>query len=51
MRFYPYKKDGGGKGFSRAEGGHNKFREVVLTQELEVLAILMGGRGQKVSTL
>ena len=31
-------------------GGHNKF-EVVLTQGLEVLAIVMGGGAHKVSNL
>ena len=45
VKFYPYKK-GGTNCFSYAEGvgGTNSF-EVVLTQELEVLAILIGGRG------
>ena len=45
---------GGGKSFSHGEGGGGgtKSFEVVLTQELEVLAIVMGGGGaQKVSTL
>ena len=44
VKFYPYKKKGGGgrTSFSHAEGGRgrNSF-EVVLTRELEVLAILM----------
>ena len=43
----PLQKGGGGrKSVSYAEGGggHNKF-EVVLTRELENLAILMGGWG------
>ena len=38
VKFYPYEKGGG--------GGATSF-EVVLTQELEVLAILMGGGGRK----
>ena len=46
MKFYPYKK-GGGKSFSHAEGGGGgrgtTSFEVVLTQELEVLAKVMGG--------
>ena len=25
MKFYPYEKGGGGKGFSHAEGGQKKF--------------------------
>ena len=44
-KFYPYEKGGGGRtSFSHAEGGGgtNSF-EVVLTQELEVLTIVMGG--------
>ena len=54
----PLQKRGGAeKSFSRAEeeggrGGGTKSFEVVLTWELEVLAIVMGGGGaQKVSTL
>ena len=46
MKFYPYiNGGGGGKGFSHAEGGGGgtKCFGVVLTQELEVLAILNGG--------
>ena len=43
MKFYTYKKRGGGKRFSHAEGGAQKGFEVVLTRELEVLAIVMGG--------
>ena len=43
----PLQKGGGGKCFSHAERGHTSF-EVVLTQELEVLALLNGA--QKVST-
>ena len=47
MKFYPYKRGGSGKSFSRAEvgggGGGTKSFEVVLTWELEVLAIVMGG--------
>ena len=41
-KFYPYKK-GDGKGFSHAKGGHNNIFWVVLTWELEVLAILKWG--------
>ena len=45
MKFYPYKGGGGGgKSFSHTEGGTESFEEV-LTQELEVLAIVMGGGG------
>ena len=51
MKFYPYKK-GGVKSLSHAEGGAQQVLRVVLTQELEVLAIVMGGGGaHKVSTL
>ena len=40
MKFYPYGK-GGGKSFSHAEGGGgSQSFGVVLTQELEALAIL-----------
>ena len=42
MKFYPYEKGGGGS-FSHAEGGGIKSFEVVLTRELEVLAIVLGG--------
>ena len=45
MKFYPYKKGGGGgTSFSRAEGGRGGTQSfgVVLTWELEVLAIVMG---------
>ena len=51
MKFYPYKKRGGGRSFSHAEGGGgtNSFG-VVIMRKLEVLAILKGG-AQKVSTL
>ena len=46
------KWEGGSMGsFSHAEGGGGKRFEVVLTRELEVLAILMGGGAQNVSTL
>ena len=45
MKFYPY-KNGGPKKFSHAEGGHQK-KEVVLTQELEVLAMVMWGGGKR----
>ena len=40
-KFYPCKKGGGGKSCSQAEGGGagTKSFEVVLTWELEVLAI------------
>ena len=47
------KKGGAGFFFSCAEwggGGTNSF-EVVLTWELEILAIVIGGGAQKVSTL
>ena len=48
VKFYPYEKGGGadGKTLSHAEG--TKRFEVVLTWELEVLAILKGA--QNVST-
>ena len=47
------KGGGGGKRFSHAQGGGGTTSfEVVLTQELEVLATVTGGGGaQKVSTL
>ena len=52
VRFYPYKKRGGGrKSFRHAELGAQQSFEVVLTQEFEVLAILIGGGAQNVSTL
>ena len=47
------KRGGGGQiGFSHAEGGHKQFwgTGIVLTQELEVLAILKGG-SQNISAL
>ena len=55
MKFYTYKKrGGGGKGLSNAAGrgggGGTTTFGVVLTQELEVLAILEG-EVPKVSTL
>ena len=46
MKFYPYKKAGGGggrKSFSHAEGGAQTGFGVVFTRSLEVLAILYGG--------
>ena len=49
MTVTPTKWGRGRKGFSHAEGMHNKF-EVVLTRELEVLAIVMGGGVQEVSS-
>ena len=42
VKFYPYKKRGT-KSLSRAEGGVTTSYKVVLTQELEILAILTGG--------
>ena len=47
MKFYPYKKGGGGgESLSHAEAGEGtKSFEVVFTRKLEVLAILMGGGG------
>ena len=49
VKFYSYKRGGGGR--EKVFVGTTSF-EVVLTQELEVLAILIGGGGgQKVSTL
>ena len=51
MKFSPYEK-GSGKSFSYAEGGGGATNfEVVLTWELKVLAIVMGGGAQNVSTL
>ena len=54
MKFYPYEKGGGGAEQVLAMlkggwGGTTSF-EVVLTQEFEVLAIVMG-RAQTISTL
>ena len=47
MEFYSYKKRGR-KRFSHAEGGGaQKSVEVVLTHKLDILAIVMGGRGAK----
>ena len=46
MKFYPYKKGGGvEKVLALLKGRDTKSFEVVLKQELEVLAILMGGGG------
>ena len=44
MKFYPYIKKVGGKGFSHAEGGGGGTQsfEVVLTRVLTDLAILKG---------
>ena len=48
VKFYPYKKGGGGIVFSHSEGRSTTSFEVVLTRELEVLAIVMGvGGGHK----
>ena len=45
MKFYPYEKGGGEvQVMLKGGGGTNSF-EVVLTRELEVLAILIGGGG------
>ena len=41
----PLRKGGGRKKFNHAEGGQKTFR-CSLTQELEVLAIVMGGHKQ-----
>ena len=41
MKFYPYKKSG--LFVSNAEGEGGTSFQVVLTQKLEVLAIVMGG--------
>ena len=47
MKFYPYKKWGGGGRAERVlamlKGGDTKSFAVVLTWELEILAILIGG--------
>ena len=53
MKFCPYKRKGERIFFSRAEGGGGTTScEVVLTWELEILAIVIKGGGpQKVSTL
>ena len=48
MKFYPYKRGEGGspkKVLAMLNGGDTKSFEVVLTWELEVLAIVMGGGG------
>ena len=51
VKFYPYKRGGAEKRYSRAGGGWGTTSfEVVLTWELEVLAIVMAG-AQNVSTL
>ena len=49
MKFYPYKRKGEQIFFCRAEGGGGvtKSCEVVLTWELEILAIVIGGGGRK----
>ena len=49
MKFYPYKRGGGErkKVLAVLKGGGTKSFEVVLTWELEVLAIAMGGGGRK----
>ena len=52
MKFYPYKRGGErkkGLAVLKGGGGTTSF-EVVLTWEFEVLAIVMGGGTQKVST-
>ena len=48
----PLRKGGGGteKGLANQKGGA-KSVEVDFTQELDTLAILIGGGGQKVSTI
>ena len=43
MQFYPFKKKGGGGGFSHAEGGGTKSFGVFFVRMLGVLAILKGG--------
>ena len=45
MKFYPYEK-GAGQKKAKMKGGTTSF-EVVLTWELDVLDILMGGGGRK----
>ena len=42
MKFYPYRKEGGGE---MLKGRGTKSFEVVLTRELEVLAIVIVGGG------
>ena len=49
VKFHPYKKRGGPENIAMRKGNISSFG-VVLTQELEVLAIVMG-ECQKVSTL
>ena len=48
-KYYPYEKGGAEKVLAMMKGGGTKCFEVVLTQELEVLTIVMGV--QKISTL
>ena len=52
MKVYPYEKGGGKKVLAMLKGGHTQFwgTRVVLTQELEVLALLKGG-SQNISAL
>ena len=45
MKFYPYKRGAGTRCFSYAEWRRTKSFVIVLTWELDVLAILMGGGG------
>ena len=48
MKFYPYKKRGGGvRSFSHPEGQNTKGFGVVLTWVLEVLTILKRGGNRK----
>ena len=51
MKFYPYKKKewGGGGGLAMLKGEHTKTKSfgVVLTQDLDFLAILKRGGGTK----
>ena len=43
VKFYPYKKGGGAeRGLTMLKAGATKSVEVVLTQELKVVAIVMG---------
>ena len=44
VKFYPYKKRGGGaeRGLAMLKAGATKSFEVVLTQELKVVAIVIG---------
>ena len=47
VKFYPYKRWGGNKGYTHAEfegWGHKQFFWAALTWELQVLAILKGGK-------